>query len=157
MELYYGIVENRKDPLKLGRCQVRIVGLHTEDKTVLPTEDLPWAFPVSPITSANTSGIGTTPLGPVEGTWVLISFMDPDCQIPMMVGTLGGVAQIPNATDDPGKLKLETTNADGSTETTSDGTSGGQTQFGTQGPTSAGTGTPAGSPSTSTSDRKSVV
>jgi hypothetical protein len=120
---FTGCVESREDPLKLGRCQVRIVGLHTEDKTVLPTEDLPWAFPVSPITSANTSGIGTTPLGPVEGTWVLITFMDPDCQVPMMVGTLGGVAQIPNATDDPGKIKIETTNADGTVESTTDGKS----------------------------------
>ena len=39
MELYTGVVENRNDPLRLGRCQVRIVGLHTEDKTVLPTKD----------------------------------------------------------------------------------------------------------------------
>jgi hypothetical protein len=27
------VVENRDDPLKIGRCQVRIVGLHTENKT----------------------------------------------------------------------------------------------------------------------------
>jgi hypothetical protein len=49
--------------------------------------------------------------------------MDPDCQVPMMVGTLGGVAQIPNATDDPGKIKIETTNADGTVESTTDGKS----------------------------------
>ena len=35
---YTGIVENRSDPLQLGRCQVRIVGLHTHDKVQLPTE-----------------------------------------------------------------------------------------------------------------------
>lgn len=121
-KFYTGCVESRDDPLKLGRCQVRIVGLHTEDKTILPTEDLPWAFPVTPITSANTSGIGQSPLGPVEGTWVLIAFMDPDEQMPMMMGTLGGVSQIPNSTDDPGKIVIndvkfsgETTPKDGST------------------------------------------
>jgi hypothetical protein len=115
-KFYTGCVESRDDPLKLGRCQVRIVGLHTEDKTRLPTKELPWAFPVSPITSANVSGVGTTPIGPVEGTWVLIMFMDPDEQLPIMMGTLGGVAQIENATDDPGKIKIQGTNPDGSTK-----------------------------------------
>jgi hypothetical protein len=137
---FTGCVENRDDPLKLGRCQVRIVGLHTEDKTVLPVADLPWAFPISPITSANTSGVGQTPLGPVEGTWVFITFMDPDCQIPMMLGTLGGVAQIPNATDDPGKLTIENTNPDGTVSSTTDGTS--EVPFGT----SSGSTAPAKAP-----------
>ena len=27
---WVGVVENRMDPLKLGRCQVRIFGYHTE-------------------------------------------------------------------------------------------------------------------------------
>ena len=97
MKLYTGCVENRNDPLKLGRCQVRIVGLHTESKVSLPTDDLPWAYPISPITSAGTSGIGTAPLGPVEGTWVLITFMDPDEQMPMMLGTMIGAYQTPEA------------------------------------------------------------
>jgi len=117
-KFYTGCVEDRNDPLKLGRCQVRIVGLHTEDKTILPTADLPWAFPVTPITSANTSGIGQSPLGPVEGTWVLIAFMDPDQQMPMMMGTLGGVAQIPNSTDDPGKIVLNEVSFSGQTTPT---------------------------------------
>ena len=81
MELYYGVVENRKDPLKLGRCQVRIVGLHTHDKAVLPTADLPWATPMQPVTSAAMNGIGWTPVGPVEGTTVIVFFADAFQQI----------------------------------------------------------------------------
>lgn len=92
-KFYTGCVESRDDPLKLGRCQVRIVGLHTEDKTILPTEVLPWAYPVSPIDSAGISGIGTAPVGIVEGAWVLIIFMDADQQMPIMLGTLNGVSQ----------------------------------------------------------------
>jgi hypothetical protein len=115
-KFYTGCVENRDDPLKLGRCQVRIVGLHTEDKTRLPTKDLPWAFPVMPITSAGISGIGATPIGPVEGSWVLIMFMDPDEQLPIMMGSLVGVAQIENATDDPGKIKIQRTDTDGTVQ-----------------------------------------
>ena len=93
MKLYTGVVENRRDPLRLGRCQVRIVGLHTEQKTVLPTNDLPWAFPMQPVTSAAMNGIGHAPVGPVEGTWVIIFFRDLDEQQPIMMGTIGGIPQ----------------------------------------------------------------
>jgi hypothetical protein len=91
---FQGVVEDRNDPLKLGRCRVRCVGYHTPNKEVLPTEDLPWAHPVTPITSAAMSGIGDTPLGPVEGTWVVGYFRDGSgCQQPVMMGTLGGISK----------------------------------------------------------------
>lgn len=96
MNLYTGVVENRHDPLKLGRCQVRVVGLHTHDKTVLPTADLPWAYPLQPITSAAMSGIGSSPLGPVEGTWVVVMFSDEDKQNPIIFGTIGGIPDSSN-------------------------------------------------------------
>ncbi len=101
---HVGVVENRHDPLMIGRCQVRVVGLHTDDRTVLPTKDLPWAYPVQPITSAGVSGIGHAPVGPVEGTWVLIVYRDPDKQYPLMMGTFGGIPMSdPNA--DPKNLQ----------------------------------------------------
>ena len=79
------------DPLYLGRCRVRILGYHTDDKTEIPTEDLPWAMPMQPITSAAMSGVGTTPLGPVEGTWVVGFFRDGEnAQEPVIMGTFGG-------------------------------------------------------------------
>jgi len=93
MNFFTGVVENRDDPLQIGRCQVRIVGLHTDDKTKLPTEDLPWAHPVTPITSAAMNGIGWTPTGPVPGTWVILIFSDEDNQSPLMLGTLPGIPQ----------------------------------------------------------------
>jgi predicted chitinase len=96
MNLFTGVVENRKDPLRLGRCQVRIVGVHTHDKTILPTDDLPWAFPMQPISSAAISGIGTAPVGVVEGTWVILMFRDEQHQQPIILGTLGGIPQEEN-------------------------------------------------------------
>ena len=91
---FKGVVEDRNDPKKLGRCRVRCLGFHSEDKSILSTEDLPWAFPISPITSASMSGIGSTPLGMVEGTWVFGFFMDgSDCQQPVVIGTLGGMPE----------------------------------------------------------------
>ena len=59
---WQGVVEDRYDPLKLGRCRVRILGYHTDNKQEgvgIPTSDLPWATPSQPITSAAMSGIGT--------------------------------------------------------------------------------------------------
>jgi hypothetical protein len=44
------------------------------------------------------NGIGTTPLGPVEGTWVMGFFRDGEaCQEPIMMGTLGGYPTKPPA------------------------------------------------------------
>lgn len=93
MEIFVGIVESRADPLKLGRCKCRIVGLHTPDKTALPTDDLPWAVCLQPISSASISGIGFSPTGLVEGSSVIIVFTDEDKQQPVMIGSFSGIPQ----------------------------------------------------------------
>ena len=94
-----GVVEDRADPLKLGRCRVRILGYHTDKKDNIPTNTLPWATPSQPITSGAMNGIGSTPMGPVEGTWVFGFFRDGNnAQDPVMIGTFGG---IPEAGPDP--------------------------------------------------------
>jgi len=86
---WIGVVEDRMDPEFLGRCRVRIFGYHPDDKDILPVKDLPWAIPIQPITSAAMSGKGSSPLGPVEGTWVLGFFFDgDDMQQPAMLGTI---------------------------------------------------------------------
>jgi hypothetical protein len=87
---YFGVVEDRLDPLRLGRCRVRVVGVHTASKVDLPTSDLPWAIPMTPITSASVSGIGHAAVGPVEGTYVIIFFRDEDKQQLVMLGTIPG-------------------------------------------------------------------
>lgn len=92
-QIWTACVENRKDPLKLGRCQVRVVGVHTHDKIELPTKQLPWAYPMQPINSAAISGIGTAPVGFVEGTWVIVMFRDDDFQQPVILGSIGGIPQ----------------------------------------------------------------
>ena len=89
---FVGVVEDRADPKHLGRLRVRCLGYHTEDLIKLPTEDLPWAHVMSPITSATVSGIGQSPLGAVEGTWVVGFFQDgADAQMPVIIGTLPGI------------------------------------------------------------------
>ena len=89
---FVGVVEDRNDPKKLGRLRVRCLGYHVKELNKLPTADLPWAHVMNPITSATVSGVGHTPLGAVEGTWVVGFFIDgPDAQQPMIIGTLPGV------------------------------------------------------------------
>ncbi len=91
---WQGVVEDRNDPLKLGRCRVRILGWHPESKQAVPTNTLPWAHPLMPITSASMQGIGESPTGPVEGTWVMGFFRDgEDAQEPVMMGTIGGIPE----------------------------------------------------------------
>ena len=91
LQHFVGVVEDRNDPLSLGRCRVRAFGIHTEDKAMIPTEDLPWATPVMPFNSASISGIGISPTGPVEGTWVVGMFLDGiHMQQPIILGTLVG-------------------------------------------------------------------
>ena len=89
---FVGVVEDRQDPKTLGRLRVRCLGYHTEDLIKLPTSDLPWAHVMNPITSATVSGIGQSPLGAVEGSWVVGFFQDGgDAQQPIVIGTLPGV------------------------------------------------------------------
>ena len=101
---FVGVVEDRQDPKTLGRVRVRCLGYHTEDLIKLPTKDLPWAHPMNPITSATVSGIGQTPLGVVEGTWVVGFFTDgPTAQQPIIMGTLPGVPKnLPSKGDTKG-------------------------------------------------------
>ena len=88
---FVGVVEDRLDPLKVGRVKVRAVGFHTSNKQKLPTSDLPWSQVVLPITSSGISGLGQTALGLVEGSWVFGYFRDgEDAQEPLIIGSLPG-------------------------------------------------------------------
>lgn len=79
---WQGVVEDRHDEdsadgMKLGRVRVRILGVHspmyegtTEEGEGIAPDQLHWAYPMMPITSAGQDGIGTTPMGLLEGSWV---------------------------------------------------------------------------------------
>lgn len=91
---FVGVVEDINDPLFLGRCRVRCYGLHSDSKSDIPTESLPWAHPIQPITSASMSGIGESPTGILPGSQVVGFFRDSKlCQQPILLGTIGGINQ----------------------------------------------------------------
>jgi hypothetical protein len=88
---FTGIVEDRQDPHKIGRVRVRCLGFHSDNKTALPTADLPWAQPMLPTTSSGISGLGCSPTFLVNGSWVFGFFRDGESmQQPVVLGTLPG-------------------------------------------------------------------
>lgn len=85
---WVGVVEDRVDPLAIGRCRVRIFGWHTDNKSQLPTNELPWAQAVYPLNAPPSKSFGT----PMLGDWVLGFFMDGEnAQMPVMLGVLQGL------------------------------------------------------------------
>ena len=81
-------VVNVKDPDQSGRVQIRIFGRH-DDKENIKDEDLHWAIPMQPVTSAAYGKIGQTPLGLVRGSKVYGEWFDLDNQLPIILGSLG--------------------------------------------------------------------
>jgi hypothetical protein len=135
-QIFFGVVEDRNDPMRLGRCRVRVFGVHDESTQLIPTTELPWAYPIQPITSAGISGIGHAPVGPVEGSWVAIMFIDADQQQPVMLGTVGGIPQDRGSVFMPDDEIAVMDSQTGKTETR------GSTQTNTQGILTTSDGTP---------------
>jgi hypothetical protein len=82
---WVGVVEMINDPLKLGRCKVRCVGWHTDNKQLLPTDLLPWAQSALPTNNNN-------PYPPREGNMVFGFFVDGEnAQEPVILGVLPGI------------------------------------------------------------------
>lgn len=88
---FTGVVEDRMDPDHMGRVRVRCFGFHTDSKTLIKTEDLPWATVMLPSTGSSMSGLGNTPHGLLPGSWVVGFFRDgPSAQDPIVMGSIGG-------------------------------------------------------------------
>ena len=83
---WVGLVEDDRDPLKLGSVRARIIGVHSDDKNLVPTESLPWAQLMLPATGSNTF----TP--PRVADWVFGFFQDGEAaQIPVVMGVFPGI------------------------------------------------------------------
>ena len=92
---FTGVIEDIDDPMEMGRYRVRCYGYHNADKTTekgIPTEDLPWAMTMLPVTSASMSGVGQSATGLLRGTWVIGFFRDGiNAQDPVIMGSIPSI------------------------------------------------------------------
>jgi len=88
--LHRGVVENNNDPRKLGRVQVRIFGIHTDNKKYLSTKNLPWCDVAVSANFGLITGIGIS--STLEnGTYVWLLFEDDDYNTPVIIGAISGI------------------------------------------------------------------
>ena len=111
---FFGIVEDRKDPKKMGRLRVRCFGIHTDDRTALPTAALPWAQVMLPINTVPNDVPNVW-----EGNMVFGFFADGmEMQVPIIMGTMltnnGGGDPLKGFSDP--RANTDVTVPDGSTE-----------------------------------------
>lgn len=98
---FVGVVEDVDDPLKAGRLKVRIYNSYSESKALAPTDTLPWATVLNPISSASLNGVGISPTGILPGSTVVGFFMDGnDSNYPVILGTIAGVPGTPESEHD---------------------------------------------------------
>jgi hypothetical protein len=104
---WIGVVEDRVDPLNLGRCKVRIFGAHTENLQLIPTSSLPWATPLYPINDSRSFS------APLEGDYVFGFFLDGlSSQAPAMLGVFPAIPQSVNPPEGVGfSAKAKLTNS----------------------------------------------
>ena len=95
MGIYRGVVEDNDDPLKAGRCRIRIFGIHTDTtiKSVtegIPTNELQWSEPALPIIEGAVTGYGLWGV-PQEGAHVFVFFENGNHMQPRYFASVPGI------------------------------------------------------------------
>lgn len=95
--LLRGVVEDNKDPLKIGRVRVRIFGVHSDKNEksgakfeFVKTSELPWAEVMGGTGFGLVGGIGLSSVLH-QGTWVWVMLENNDPNKPVVLGTIHGV------------------------------------------------------------------
>lgn len=91
ISIFFGRVEDVNDPMQLGRVRVRVYGLHTENKSLIPTSSLPWSHVSTDVQNSAIAGLGWSPTGVVEGSTVWGFFLDKEKLEPFVVGAYHGL------------------------------------------------------------------
>lgn len=108
----------------VNRYKVRIVGEHLKDCEVVPSDDLPWASVMMPVTVpfnvGNTTGAHSQLK---EGSWVIGFYLDPEKQKPIIMGSIGMTPGATQVIDEyqPGKCNSFTTFIDPEVDVAKDG------------------------------------
>lgn len=98
--------KENKDPKRSGRFKVRIVGHHPRSCDVVKSSDLPWAVTMMPVTAPHSPGASRSATAQLEpGDWVVGFFLDREQQQPIIMGSIGQVANsgsVPGPDPNPG-------------------------------------------------------
>jgi hypothetical protein len=90
---FFGFVENIIDPLKDGRIQVRVIGYNTQNKGILPTENLKW-FSALGGQGASLGGVGDSPTGYLVNSLVFGFYLSADRQEGIILGSVVGQGDV---------------------------------------------------------------
>ena len=117
---------SREDPEVKGanRYKVRIVGEHLKDCEVVPTDDLPWASVMMPVTVPFNVGNRTGAHSQLKrGSWVIGFYLDPEKQKPIIMGSIGMTPGATRIVEEykPGKCNSFTTFIDPDVNVSKDG------------------------------------
>jgi hypothetical protein len=90
---WFGEVVDNKDPLRIGRVKVRVMGWYTgnDDKfrEAMPDSDLPWAVVLQPTNQSGIDGTGESSGQLQAGAMVMGFFMDgQEAQAPVVMGVI---------------------------------------------------------------------
>lgn len=103
---YRGVVEDIDDPEKAGRIRVRILGIHSDNKSYVKTEHLPWAIPA---TSIGIDGGGLRNIGnfkvPDIGSHVFVFFEYGDHNFPVYFAAAPAIEDFEDYQEKDGKFK----------------------------------------------------
>ena len=70
-KMFMGVVEDINDPRKEGRCKIRVISIHED---LIPTEDLPWAYPSQKSNIFGAAGAAGSISIPKKGAIVIVKF-----------------------------------------------------------------------------------
>ena len=87
---FLGFVIDNNDPMKVGRCKVKVIGLHDS----LSDSDLPWIQPMIPL---NHNIVHP----PDIGSQVIVLSLDEHNQTLLMIGIVPGINDATNSPDTP--------------------------------------------------------
>jgi hypothetical protein len=94
--IYRGVIEDdnprndSNEEYQDGRVRIRVWGLHTKNKTDIPTKNLPLAQPAYPVVIGSITGKGIWSV-PVQGTHVFVFFENGDHMQPRYFATAPGI------------------------------------------------------------------
>ena len=74
-KFYFAEVRDIMDPLGSGRVKIRKYGYQNDEQN-MKDDNLPWALPLQPITSAATNRVGVIPTGLIVGSRVIVHLYD---------------------------------------------------------------------------------